>query len=54
MINTEWKYWSELYKDRERYKAEKEKLANELLSILDKRYPGLSEQVEMIDVATLV
>lgn len=52
MINTEWEYWSELYKDQERYKAEKERLANELLSILDKRYPGLSEQVEMTDVAT--
>jgi len=52
MINTEWEYWSELYKDRERYKAEKERLANELLSILDKRYPGLSGQVEMTDVAT--
>ena len=52
MINTEWEYWSELYKDPERYKAEKERLADELLSILDKRYPGLSEQVEMIDVAT--
>jgi len=54
MINTEWKYWSELYKDGERYKAEKERLANELLSILDKRYPGLSDQVEMTDVATPV
>ncbi|MBA7693731.1 4,4'-diapophytoene desaturase (4,4'-diapolycopene-forming) [subsurface metagenome] len=52
MISTEWEYWSELYKDPERYKAEKERLANELLSILDKRYPGLSEQVEMTDVAT--
>ena len=52
MINTEWEYWNELYKDPERYKAEKERLASELLSILDKRYPGLSEQVEMTDVAT--
>jgi len=52
MINTEWEYWNELYKDTERYKAEKERLANELLSILDKRYPGISEQVEMINVAT--
>jgi phytoene dehydrogenase-like protein len=52
MINTEWEYWDELYKDPERYKAEKERLANELLAILDKRFPGLSEQVEMTDVAT--
>jgi phytoene dehydrogenase-like protein len=52
MINTEWEYWDELYKDTENYKAEKERLANELLAILDKRYPGLSDQVEMTDVAT--
>jgi len=52
MINTEWEYWNELYKDTEGYKAEKERLANELMTILDKRFPGLSEQVEMIDVAT--
>ena len=52
MINTEWAYWDELYKDTESYKAEKERLSNELLAILDKRYPGLSDQVEMTDVAT--
>jgi phytoene dehydrogenase-like protein len=52
MINTEWEYWDELYKDTENYKAEKERLAKELLAILDKRYPGLSDQVEMTDVAT--
>jgi phytoene dehydrogenase-like protein len=52
IINTEWEYWDELYKDTEVYKAEKERLANELLAILDKRYPGLSDQVEMTDVAT--
>jgi phytoene dehydrogenase-like protein len=52
MINTEWEYWDELYKDPERYKVEKERLTNELLAILDKRFPGLSEQVEMTDVAT--
>jgi len=52
MIDTEWEYWDELYKDPEHYKAEKERIANELLTILDKRFPGLSEQVEMTDVAT--
>jgi phytoene dehydrogenase-like protein len=52
LINTEWEYWNELYKDPERYKVEKERLSSELLSILDKRFPGLSEQVEMTDVAT--
>jgi len=52
IINTEWEYWDKLYKDTDVYKAEKERLANELLAILDKRYPGLSDKVEMTDVAT--
>jgi phytoene dehydrogenase-like protein len=52
MINTEWDYWEELYKNPERYEAEKERLAHELLAILDKRFPGLAQQVEMTDVAT--
>jgi phytoene dehydrogenase-like protein len=54
MINTEWDYWNDLYKNPESYKTEKERLANELLAILDKRFPGLSNQVEMVDVATPV
>ena len=54
MIITEWDYWNELYKNTDSYKAEKERLANELLTILDKRFPGLSGQVEMVDVATPV
>lgn len=52
MINTEYEPWDDLYKNAEAYKAEKERLAGELLAILEKRFPGISDQVEMIDVAT--
>ena len=52
MINTEWEYWNELYKDKVGYRAEKTRLSDELLAILEKRFPGISGQVEMIDVAT--
>jgi phytoene dehydrogenase-like protein len=52
MINTEYDPWEELYKDTKAYKAEKERLADELLAILEKRFPGITEQVEMTDVAT--
>ncbi len=52
MINTEYEPWEELYKDTEAYKAEKDKLAGELLTVLEKRFPGITEQVEMTDVAT--
>ena len=52
IINTTFDYWDELYKDPERYTAEKERIADLLISLLDRRFPGLAEQVEMHDVAT--
>ena len=52
MLYTDYDYWEQLYKDPERYKAEKEKISNSIISILDKRFPGLANQVEMRDVAT--
>ena len=45
-------YWSELrQQDRERYAAEKEKVADQVIAALDRRYPGLAASVEMRDVA---
>jgi phytoene dehydrogenase-like protein len=52
MLYTDYDYWEELYKDSEQYKAEKEQIADTIISILDKRFPGLASQVEMCDVAT--
>ena len=49
---TSYEYWSELYKDPERYKAEKQRLADAVIARLDERFPGISEQVEVVDVAT--
>lgn len=51
---TDYGYWKTLYEDPERYKAEKEKVADTIVGILDKRFPGLAKQVEMRDVATPV
>ena len=45
-------YWEKLHKDSARYKAEKEQIANKVIALLDRRFPGLSSQVEMRDVAT--
>ena len=36
----------------ERYDAEKKEIAIKVIDQLDKRFPGLAEQVEAIDVAT--
>lgn len=35
-------YWKKLYEDRERYKAEKERIANTVIALLEKRFPGIN------------
>jgi phytoene dehydrogenase-like protein len=49
---TDYEYWKKLKKDKDRYKAEKKKIANEVVDLIDKRFPGFASKVEMIDVAT--
>lgn len=51
-FNTDYDYWEQLRKDPERYKAEKEQIADQVVARLDKRFPGLAAQIEMRDVAT--
>jgi phytoene dehydrogenase-like protein len=53
-FDTDYDYWEKLYQDPERYKAEKERIADDVVDRLDKRFPGLASQVEMRDVATPV
>ena len=54
MIESNYPYWDSLRQDMARYKAEKEQIADTVVALLDKRFPGLSSQVEMRDVATPV
>ena len=49
-----YEYWKKLYEDRERYKAEKQALADAVIDRLEKRFPGIVEQIEVVDVATPV
>lgn len=49
---TDYDYWKDLHEDRDRYKSEKETIADTVVALLDKRFPGLAAQVEMRDVAT--
>jgi phytoene dehydrogenase-like protein len=51
---SDYDYWKSLKQDPERYQAEKEKIADTVVNLLDKRFLGLAEQVEMHDVATPV
>jgi len=52
MMHTDFEYWNDLRKDDTKYKAEKDKVADTVIAILDKRFPGLAQQVEMRDVAS--
>jgi phytoene dehydrogenase-like protein len=49
---TDYEYWKKLSEDPERYKAEKEQIADHVVAALDRRFPGLAARVEMRDVAT--
>jgi len=49
---TDYDYWHNLRRDMTRYKAEKERIADEIITGLEQRFPGISGQIEMRDVAT--
>jgi len=51
-FDTDYDYWEKLYREPERYKAEKARIADLVVAALDKRFPGLAKQIEMRDVAT--
>ncbi|MBN1151274.1 NAD(P)/FAD-dependent oxidoreductase [candidate division WOR-3 bacterium] len=52
MIPSGYDYWVDISKDQEKYRHQKEKINNNILEILEKRFPGLKEKVEMTDVST--
>jgi phytoene dehydrogenase-like protein len=51
-IYTRHAFWKSLEGDRDAYEAEKEKVTSAYLDALEQVWPGISAQVEMIDVAT--
>lgn len=54
ILTTEnYKYWDNLRKnDREKYKSEKERIANEVIEALERRFDDIKSNVEVIDVST--
>ena len=52
MLSSQYEYWQELAQDRAAYEEKKDQIARTVISLLDQRYPGISAQVEMVDVAT--
>ncbi len=54
MMPGSYEYWKELAQDRVAYKEKKDQVARTVVELLNQRFPGISQQVEMVDVATLL
>ena len=52
MLETDWEDWYNLQQDRDEYKDTKNHIAQEIIKHLEAHYPGITSQVEVIDVAT--
>jgi len=54
LLDASFSRWRALHEDRGRYRAEKERVAEEVIALLEQRFPGLRKQLEVVDVATPV
>lgn len=45
-------YWNDLRVDKSKYKAAKDDIAKAVISVLEKRFPGIGDQIEVVDVTT--
>jgi phytoene dehydrogenase-like protein len=52
LFETDYGYWKALYQDPERYQAEKNEIAARVIDRLERRLPGISRQIEVVDVST--
>ena len=52
MLRSRYAYWKALASDHGAYEAEKQTIAETVIAQLERRFPGLSAQVEVADVAT--
>lgn len=51
-LETDYDVWSGLARDRGQYEREKDRIAEAIVQALDQRFSGLSQDVEVLDVAT--
>lgn len=52
MLPTSYEYWNELAQDRVAYEEKKSQIGRTIIELLEQRFPGISQQVEMVDVAS--
>jgi phytoene dehydrogenase-like protein len=51
-LDSDYAYWKSIYDKRERYDAEKQQVARSVIDQLERHYPGIRNQIEVVDVAT--
>ena len=52
LLLSNYQYWKNLLQEPGRYEGEKESVADAVIAQLEKRFPGISERIEAVDVAT--
>jgi phytoene dehydrogenase-like protein len=52
MLQQDYKYWEALKDDRQAYLAEKARIGEQVLSLLEDRYPDIRSHVEVMDIST--
>jgi phytoene dehydrogenase-like protein len=54
IFDSSYRYWAGLAKDPTAYKQRKQEVADAVIKVLEKRFPGLGGQVEAVDVCTML
>jgi len=52
MMPSDYEFWKQLADDDSVYQAKKDEIARTVVELLEQRFPGISKEVEMVDVAT--
>ncbi len=52
LLDADFSWWENKYKNREDYKREKERIASEVIAAAEKYYPEIKGKIQVIDVAT--
>ncbi|HWQ79110.1 MAG TPA: NAD(P)/FAD-dependent oxidoreductase [Anaerovoracaceae bacterium] len=53
-FRSSYSYWKKLSGNREEYEAEKQRVAEQVTGLLERRFPGIKDQVEAVDVSTIL
>ncbi|MEI6795264.1 MAG: NAD(P)/FAD-dependent oxidoreductase [Methanomassiliicoccales archaeon] len=54
ILDSNYDFWSQMARDPELYQQKKDEVAEVVLGKLERRFPGLREQIEVVDVSTLL